>query len=204
MQAIGLLIAVALLISLLYVLWRPHWAFLLIILMYPLEQLLQSYLPTLITFGKAVNWAIGIVCLAAATMAIIRGQPVIRPAFNLASLSTIGLYIIVLAGLTWTPAPDYANETIRGNFQYWGLLLVVAPLLLRDLEMFRRILTPLLALGTLVAVLIIINPKSSYYGGRLMLDLGMLDSGGANPLALARLGGLMALVAALMRPARAS
>jgi hypothetical protein len=48
-----------------------------------------------------------------------------------------------------------------------------------------------------------INPNSSFYAGRLQLDLGMVGGGihrHGNPLAIGEMGGMIALMAALIKP----
>jgi len=80
-------------------------------------------------------------------------------------------------------------------------------LLLLNIAEFRQMLGGIMLLGAVVAVLIMANPNSSYHSGRLVLDLGMVGMGlsqHGNPLALGEMGGMIALMAALIRPARAS
>jgi hypothetical protein len=87
------------------------------------------------------------------------------------------------------------------------LLMAVAPLLVISLDEFRRIFIGFMTVGSIIAMLILLNPNTSYYAGRLVIDLGMMDvrdHSMGNPLATATMGATVALIAALIVPARRS
>ncbi len=203
-QLLGFLIALSLVGGLLYVLWRPQWAIVLVVLMFPVEQLLQSYVPVLMTYPWILNVLIGVIALLAVATSFFRQQPVFTNSVNLAAMATLGIFVIATFGLLWTPGKETAVSYMRAGIPYYGLMLVLAPLLMRDLEDFRKILIPIMWLGAIIAVLIMVNPSSSYYSGRLSLDLGMSGDGRGNVLALGHLGGVMVLISVLYRPPRPS
>jgi hypothetical protein len=71
------------------------------------------------------------------------------------------------------------------------LFLLLLPMLVQDVYDYRRMLTGLMLVSTIIGLLIMFNPHSSYYTGRLVLDLGMIGGGVTNvgnPLATASMG----------------
>src|SRR5689334_13342784 len=60
MQIVTLLLLIALPIALLFMLARPYLVFVLVVIMFPLEQLLQAYVPFLGSHGSVVNYCIGV------------------------------------------------------------------------------------------------------------------------------------------------
>jgi hypothetical protein len=204
-----LMVVVALLaaLGLLYALWRPHWVFILVIMMFPLEQLLQAYIPFLAAHRTFVNIAIGLMTIFGIVTRLGRRDHIGQTYLNPVMLLVLALYVTWLVGATFSPAGAQAYEVVSFSLPYLCLLVVLLPLLIVDLPEFRRMTTGYMVLGTAIAILIIANPMSSYHSGRLSLDLGMV--GGhirerGNPLALGELGGSMALIAALIRPMSAT
>lgn len=202
-QIISVFIALGLVVGLLYVLWKPRWAIVLVLLMFPIEQLLTSYSPAFSRQSWVLNVLIGSVGLLALASTWARPGSRIREVVNPASMAILGLYVVAGLGLLWTPARDEAIGFMKTGLPYYALFLVIAPALLDDLEDFRRIVFPLMVVGGLIAVLILVHPRTYFYGGRLFLPVGgEYADGGGNPLELGRLGGNIAVIAVLLRPPR--
>lgn len=206
MQALAILVAALAVAGVIVMLLRPHWAFVLVITMWPLEQLLQSYLSVLARFNQLFNYFVGIIALVAVVMRLSRRQDVLSAYWNPATFLTLLLYFLWAIGIIYSPGRDHAAEGFLFSLRYQILLLVILPLIIVDIFEFRKMLTGFMLVGSLIAILIMLNPTTSYYSGRLSLDLGMAGAHyeRGNPLALAELGGLLALVAALIRPASVS
>lgn len=185
------------------VLSRPHWALLLIVIMYALEQLLQSYVPLFRTHYALFNYGVAMLAGFAMLLRIAKGEPV-GSGMKCAAIGLIYTqFLLWLLGMLYSPAPDVALLHLQANWPYMLLLLVVMPLLVVELPEVRQVMIGLLVVGPIIAVLLIVNPNSSYHAGRLVVDLGMVGEGReqfGNPLATAELGGVMALVAALIQP----
>jgi hypothetical protein len=191
--ALGLFLGVA------YVLWRPQWAVLFIIVMFPLEQLVTAYFPVLNQSSWMFNVGIGSLALVAVLSKISRGGSPALGYKNPVLILIIGLYGIAVMSLLWSPARDSALSRLVDGAPYHILYLLLLPLLITDLQDFRRVMVGVMVAGSAIALLIIANPSSAYYSGRLNLDLGMYaGEQRGNPLAIAEMGALMALVGALM------
>ncbi|MHC5005378.1 MAG: hypothetical protein ACYTJ0_19930, partial [Planctomycetota bacterium] len=205
-QLLGPIIVVALLAALIYVLVRPHWAVVLVIVMFPLEQLLQSYVPSLLATPWLFNVGVGGVAGMALASRILRGDQVLYGMKNRVLLLVLLIYAIAVIGLMYTPSPDEARAMLVKGLPYHVLLLFVMPALIVDLRELNRVLMGTLLAGTVIAVLILLNPASTTYAGRMVVDLGPSLTGTfrGNPLAIATLGGTLALVAVLFLPQRAS
>ncbi|MCI0362247.1 MAG: hypothetical protein L0Y44_04200 [Phycisphaerales bacterium] len=198
-QALVVLVAASTALGALYVLWRPHWAFILVAALYPLEQLLQSYIPFLAAHTVVINYAIGFLALVALMMRTFRREQVTSGLANGVTVTVLLLYLQLIVGMLLYPAvPELSKKNFLHNYPIWILLLGIFPLLVRDLADFRRLVTGLMVIGSLIAILVMLNPHTAYISGRLHLDLGYQFAG--NALATAELGAMAALVAALIRP----
>ena len=184
-----------------YVLWRSYWVFAIVILMWPLEQLLQTYVPYLAYNEWVTNYLIAILGMVAVASRFMRGDPIFVGYVNRVWLLTIALYVLWLFGHLWSPAADIMVPALGYNLRYQVFLLIILPLLITDLRDFTRMATGIMVLGTAISLLILVNPNTSYWGGRLILDFGMKGNLGerGNPLAIAEMGGLIALIAALIQ-----
>lgn len=205
-QFLAVLVAVTTAIMALYVLARPHWAFVLLMVMFPLKQLLQVYIPFIGNQPTLVNYAIGSMVLIAVMVRYLRREPIASAYFNPVTIMVLALYGLWVIGIFYSPAKDVYLERFWTDITYQILLLVFMPLLVVDIFEFRRALFGFMVVGAVISVLIMFNPRSEYYSGRLTLDLGMLATGRdkGNVLATASMGAMVALVAALIRPAKAT
>lgn len=207
MQLLQTLVAIGALAGALYLLWRPQWVFVMVIAMFPLEQLLQVYVPAFGGRGTLFNYLVGGMAVAAVALRVMRRDSILLGAKNALLIVVVLIYTLWVAGIFYTPAHEVAVNGAIIGYPYIILLVVFLPLLVLDIFEFRKLITGLMLIGSAIAVLIITNPNSSYYSGRLYLDLGMLDTADrqtGNPLALGELGGMLALSAALIKPVKAS
>lgn len=206
-QLLGIVIVAAAAIGAVIILARPHLAFVLLMVMFPLKQLLQVYVPFVGNNPTLVNYSIGGIVLASVVFRIVRGDRVATEYFNRVTLMTLGIYALWLLGVFFSPARDNILPRLHLDLMYQILFLVLMPLLIVDLREFRKALIGLMVIGSLICMLIMFNPHSVYYAGRLTLDMSMLagsrDTVG-NALATASLGSMTALVAVLFRPERAT
>lgn len=203
-QYLQFLIIAAAVGGLLYVFLRPHWVFVLVIVLWPMEQLLQVYVPFFSAHREWFNYIIAGIAVVAVGLRIARKEAIVSGIRNPVTTCVTLLYLLWTAGLLYTPAIEEALLYFWTGLPYLLLLLVFFPLLVLDIFEFRTMLTGLMLLGSTIAVLIMINPHSSFIGGRLFLDLGMLSGRDqyGSPLALGEMGGLIALTAALVKPPR--
>lgn len=198
---IGVIIAIGIVLALAYTLLQPRYAFLLVLLFFPLEQLVQAYVPMLMRVPWLLNVAVAAAAGTAAVMHFVRRQHPFMGLNNAQTWAVAGLWVLMMFGILWTPAFDVAWEfAIVQGLPYWFLMAGILPLLIRDLDDFRRMLVPYMIFGAIISFLILINPNASVMGGRLTLEFaaasGEMFRG--NPLVVSELGCLVAVVAALL------
>lgn len=207
LQFLGLMVGMAALVAVCYALLRPQWVSILVMLLFPLEQLLQVYLPILSTFNKVVNLTIGVLALLAVILRVSRRDRLTLGFGNRITILTFCFYVLWAVGILYSPARQELEEGFTFTVAYQVLLMGLLPLLILDIFEFRSVLPRLMVAGSIVSLLIVLNPNSSYHSGRLVLDLGTIGGNvmaAGNPLAVAEMGGLIAIVAALYRPERNS
>jgi hypothetical protein len=184
---------------------RPLWGFVLVMLFFGLEQLIQSYFgvfrdnPAMFNFVVAVAAAVGV------AVRVSRRDPVLSGLNNAVTYLVFAQFTLWLVAMVYSPVPDVAWGTFLDCWPYLVLLLIVTPLLVGDLADAHDAFMKVMIAGALICVLIMFNPSSTYYAGRLSLDLGMAMEQGSrfgNVLALAELGGTVALIAAMIVPWR--
>ncbi len=201
--AIGGLTALTLFVVGLMAIRRPAWAAAIIVIMFSIEQLLQSFFPVLVTRSWTINVSIGLVCLLAAIMRYLRNDDVRTGFLNPVLLLVVGIYVYQVLGWAWSPGRTFAMSQMQSNFMYLAVYLLIAPILIRDLRDFDSMMRFLLVLGTGVLLLILFNPRADFMGARYRLEVGFGESAG-NPLATGRAGGTLAIAAVLMRSTKQS
>ena len=195
---LGILIGIIFLVYSLMSTVRPMWAFTLLVIMWGLEQLIQSYIPFFYDNGILFNiYVAGIVGVAAARRVLL-SEANIKEYLNLTMLCTTLLYLLGFASLLWSQGGTVATEVITWLTPYIFIGVYLATLLPSRIEDFNEFRKVFLIAGTLIAVFIVINPNFQFYGDRAMVNLGGTSKRG-NPLALAEVGALLAVTAAISR-----
>lgn len=181
----------------------PRYALLLVLVFFPLEQLLQSYSPFFVARASFVNLAVGISALLAVLRSMGSRYSPLAGSLNPLMLASLAFYMFVFLGLAYTPSPASASRFIRGNYPYYGLMLVLFPLLATRLDQVRAMLIPFLVVGSIVATAIIVSPSAKVEGGRLFVEIatpGSSERIKANPLETATLGALLTITGILFNP----
>ncbi len=179
---------------------RPPLAFALVVLMFPMEQVIQAHAPGLIgsAFGiKAVNYGVGVTAVFAAVKGCLTRPHGFSRWMNAATVSALSLLAWAAISLLWSPGRTEGLETVVGNVPYIVLFIIVAPLLIGDLDELRISQQAVLLIGMVLCAIIVISPEFTSLYGRL----GYTVATGvrSNPLAIGELGGVVLLVAATMR-----
>lgn len=179
---------------------RPPLAFALVVLMFPMEQVIQAHAPGLIAsaFGiKAVNYGVGVTAVFAAVKGCLTRPHGFSRWMNAATVSALSLLAWAAISLLWSPGRTEGLETVTGNVPYIVLFIIVAPLLIGDLDDLRISQQAVLLIGMVLCAIIVVSPEFTSLYGRL----GYTVATGvrSNPLAIGELGGVVLLVAATMR-----
>ena len=174
----------------------PVWALALVAAMYPLEQALQASVNYFITHVSAVNITVGVVALVA-YLNLLRNSENLRGYVTPMLVACTVLHLWSIISIAWTPSREAALDYIRTGIPYFGLFVVIAPMLIRDATSLGAFVRTFLYLGTVVVGLVVVNPNFTFYSGRL----GFVIEGNvrSNPLAIGELGGTLIIIATLLR-----
>jgi hypothetical protein len=176
-------------------LWRPVWALAALLAMFPLEILLQSSLPIFADRPALANMGIAGLLVAAVVRRAMSGEPLASHLFTPIYAICVLFYAWGYASALWSPTPGaFLSETLRAA-PYWLITLGLAPLLLSRIEDVGRLCSAVIAIGTAIGVLMILNPNMNLVSGRLGIALGADTRG--NPLAIGTLGGTIMIMGAL-------
>lgn len=178
---------------------RPVWAVVLLLYLFPIEQVMQSVSPALRTTAlgnQLVNYLIGLVAIVAAGNTALR-KPLTWLGFPSPTLLVITLLLAwSVVTLLWSPASAQGGAVIASSWPYYFVMLLGA-FIICDLDDVRELTTGLLVLGVALCTVILVSPEFGSPGGRIgIVDRGKIQS---NPLAIGDLGGTTLIVGALMR-----
>ena len=176
---------------------RASWALALLVVLFPLKQALQASSGFFLTYYTLPNY-VAVVVTVVAVMREIATQPApLRGYLNAPFWCTVTIFVWSATSLLWTPSFASGSDYIITNIPYFLLIIVLAPMLMRGMNVYREFLVVLLWVSTLVAIVILINPVFTSQSGRLGLQLAVNIR--TNPLVIGELGGIMIITAALLR-----
>lgn len=206
MSALGYLVLVATVASWVACYFRPAFALVLVMVLYTTKQLLGSYLPVFVTNSAWFNYLIFAGVCIAVVSAVTRTPNPWRGYWHRSFALVMFLYLYALFAILYSLSPETAIARSKDGAPYWIMQVVMLPLAMVSLREIRGVYLPFIVIGSIAMVLFYINPNTSYYTGRLTLNLGYFAGATdvrGNPLATAQMGGQVAIVAALLLPARA-
>ena len=199
MTPLALIVAGCFLAAAVFVLWRPQYAAVGLLVMFPLEQLAQSFFPIAQQRPVLVNAGVAIVAAFAVALRFWRREPIGLGYSNPTSWLLWMLYGLFWMTLAWSPAMGPALGLMIPGVPYYIVLMILLPLLVTDVTSIRPVFVGLLVVGTGIAALILASPSAGFYAGRFVVQLEGIGAGErGNPLALAEMGGMMVVVGALL------
>jgi len=168
-----------------------------VVVMFPMEQVIQAAVPYLRTgMGSVVvNAGVAASAVSAIVVSTLRGHQVGRGFLNRSTVACIGLYAWSLVTVVWSPAKEIAMKTIWEGVPYLFLHVFIAPMLFDKIDDLVRCCRYTLVLGIIVGLGFIANPEFVMRGGRLVIDFGGGVS--SSPLAVGELGGSLLILSAL-------
>lgn len=188
-----------------YTLFKPRWAMLFILVLYPLEQLLTTASSFFATNSKVLNIIVGGLAVLGSLSAAFAGRKPFKGYFNPLLFFVLTLYLFGIVGIGFAPDSTPGFEALIKAIPYLGLLLFFPGLLMNTLEDFRRLIIPVMIVGSVIIVLILLSPQTTMYGGRLGIKNTAGGSDGPellNPLATAGLGGTIVIFGMLYKPVK--
>lgn len=179
---------------------RPPLAFALVVLLFPIEQVVQAHAPRLISSAigiQAVNYSVGLAALFAAAKVALTQPGGLSRWMNMATVSAIIMLVWAAVTLLWSPGRTEGLLMVSGNWPYLILLVLLAPVLVSDVDDLQVSVQALLVLGMALCAVVVFSPEFTSKYGRL----GYVIASGvrSNPLAIGELGGVVLLVAATIR-----
>jgi hypothetical protein len=164
--------------------------------MFVIEQWGQTKVAFVASHGSLTNYLFGSVVLLGVVSQFLRHQG-IRPLNGPVHACVILLYLYSAASLTWTPASALASaiEEWDHNLPYAVLLLVLAPMLVRNIQDARDGLVAMRAAGGLLAVCFALFVE---YGYRSVTSEIATAGDVRLPGALAELGGYLFIINCLL------
>jgi hypothetical protein len=181
-------------------LFRRTWALALVLLMHPLEQVMQAHVDVLRSSSlgaKAVNISIGVVVLGALLRMFLSMPGALRGWLNSTSVSVVLLFVWSIVTLAWSPGRDSGFGIVLSQFPYFLLMAVASPMLIQVPEDVVRAMAVALSVGVFLALIAVASPEFSSYQGRLSFEFGAGVR--SNTLAIGELGGTVLILAACMR-----
>ena len=185
---LGYLILAMVGLGLIGVIFRPQFALVLVVSLYPLKQLIGSYLPVFVQNSAAFNVMVFAAVLLAVLSRIAKRQRPTAGLLNWLTAITVFLYLYATLAIAWSPG-NGAHRWMDG-YAYWAMNVVLLPLTLITIEDFRKSLVPLLLVGVIVAVLFYTNPNASWYSGRFTIYIAGRNTVSeirGNPLAVGQI-----------------
>jgi hypothetical protein len=183
-----------------YACTRPPVAFALVLLMFPVEIVLQSLSPFLRSPGigsYTVNIAVGMSALLAVLGSSFRTPGLMRAFITPTAMMAYSLLVWGAVTLMWSPGREAGGEAMMGQLPYFFVILILGPLLLPRINILVSAMSSILILTTVLCGIVLLNPEFVVRDSRLVIDLGVGVR--SNPLALGELGGLALLLGVLFR-----
>ena len=187
-------------VACLYGIFRPGWMMALIILLAPMEQLLQGSFPFLSgsSFGnQLINYSVGFSALISISLLIFSRSNIYVGliSFNFVVITLI--YIWSIISITWSLDNTGGIATMSSGLPYYFLKIIIGTILITSIKDFSKAIWNILILGIGICILIFLNPAFTTQWGRLgIIDGGKIQS---NSLALGDLGAFMIIGAGLLR-----
>lgn len=203
MAMLGYLLLATTLLGIAVSFLRPSFAFVMVFGLYPTKQLMQSYLDFFAANSAVFNYLIFVAVLMGAIGNMLRRDDARQGYSNKLLWLLLATYVYAFFAVMWSPAKENAINLFKGGWPYWLMQVILLPLCLTTLEDFRKSIVWILICGCVICALFFTNPKATYYAGRLTLTINQLADVRGNPLATAQMGGMLAIVGALMLPQRA-
>lgn len=188
-----------LLIAVLRAAVRPAWVVVLLVYLFPIEQVLQTMVPFLRTStvgGQATNYGAGFLAIVGLFVTGVRKQRVGTPLTTTTALLVTALLSWSIVSLAWSPGRQAGADMVVSRWPYYFVFVVIGPVLVSDFEDLKEFLQGLLLAGVALCAVVLASPEfESQYGRLGIVDAGKLAS---NPLAIGELGGVTIISGALL------
>jgi O-antigen ligase len=173
----------------------------LLMLFFPLEQVIQSaagFFRNSATGLRAANYIVGLITALSVGLALAREPDRIAGTLTAGQTMVWSLYVWTIASCAWSPGAELAIESLSGTWPYLVLFLIFAPMMIRDLTELGTAFRWALVACVAMSLVMLVSPEFTQRGGRLGLVIDSSAQGArSSPLAIGELGGMCIILAAL-------
>ena len=193
---LALLIGLAFLVLCIGAVVDFRWTLALLLLNYPLEQGLQGSIPLFVTNQSFANYIIGIIAVISLLRGILQKKVNLAGYFNIIWGIIFAAYVYSFISIAWSPSAANALLLVSDGIPYTILYIIIAPIMLDDIEDWNHVVIVSIIFGFIVAIAIIFSPEFTIRSGRLGMDFGPKMR--SSPLAIGELGGFLMIAAGLL------
>ena len=173
-----------------------RWTLALLLLNYPLEQGLQGSIPFFVANQSFANYIIGIIAVISLLRGILQKKSKLTGYFNIIWLIIFAAYVYSFVSIAWSPSAANALLLVSDGIPYTILYIIIAPMMLDDIEDWNHVLIISTIFGFITAVAIIFSTEFTIRSGRLGMDFGPKMR--SSPLAIGELGGFLMITGGLI------
>ena len=193
---LALLIGLAFLVLCIGAVVDFRWTLALLLLNYPLEQGLQGSIPLFVANQSFANYIVGIIAVISLLRGILQKKSKLTGYFNIIWLIIFAAYVYSFVSIAWSPSAANALLLVSDGIPYTILYIIIAPMMLDDIEDWNHVLIISTIFGFITAIAIIFSTEFTIRSGRLGMDFGPKMR--SSPLAIGELGGFLMITSGLI------
>ena len=191
-------------ITALYSLKHPSVMVAAAICVFGFEQWAQVKMPFFVINAQLLNIYVGVLTLVGVGTVALRGHNPLDP-FPRGVIMVYALYIYAYVSIVWSVNWQQSLVIMGAYGPYIASSVFLAPLLVYREDQYKKAFLLTVFMGTVIMFLLITGTKTHDWGRTIVLEHGVkvLDKGGEltdrlSPLAIAEMGGQIALIVLLM------
>jgi hypothetical protein len=169
--------------------------------MFPVEQVIQGYCPNFRSSSlgtSGINYAVGLTAIVSLIRTVLKNpESRFKYWMNTSMIATISLYAWSVISLAWSPGIEYGLETTTTGFPYFCLFILIAPLLIKDIEELKDAIIVIIWIALISGFLIIVG-TDFVVNRNARVGFEVTNSIQSNPLAIGELGGLLVIFGATL------
>ncbi len=164
---------------------------------YGLEQWAQSRSGWFYTNASLTNYVTAMVLIWGLSMRTIKGQGTLTGGVPKVAILIFALFAWAALSIMWSPVSGTSISNFKEQLPYLGAAIILMPLVVRDFADARAGLLMTLFLGSVILILLLTTTNWTGREITFASSVGSLRGEKGNPLAIASLGGWVALIALL-------
>lgn len=175
---------------------RPPVALAGIFCLFAFKQWAQGTMVFFVQNGTIPNLCMGALVLLGLTVKMFRGERILSPFPGVAWMVLL-LFSYAALSMFWAPNPGQSAKLMLAELPYILTVIVLGPMLISEPKDVHTVAVGTIVFGCVVAVLLLL--QVSWFNRMVVMAGASRDADGGNPLAVAQLGGYLALAATLLQ-----